>query len=262
LDGRRSDLSLRDLSAEESAHIRYFLAHAYRQLNRPAEALMVCNEALPDTVSVRWRSMMLECRAMSLYDLGRLDEIPGVVAEAERLDLPVTVKGHLLGLQGCLLSRQLDPAAFSTFQAAEDLFTDANHAYGASWVQRSAAALAIKLSGLDRADELLCRVTFPMVLPEVRLLQAQVLYLRGLKSESADLVNQVISGCWGEPAVIDRARAHYLQAVRLADNGLLVQASEQVYQAFEELRLQQRYEIDLTDALNALRFKIRNWGVA
>lgn len=254
-----------DLDDADQVLVRHFLAHAYRQpeIDMPHAALRVANEALAGPLDAEFRGKFLEVWAMSLHDMGHYQAIPAVLAEAHGCELLPSVRGHMIGLQGLLLARERDTAAFQHFEEAEQVFVAHNVVSGVAWVQLSAAELALRLANYTLAREWARRVQWTDRLPLAKLLEAEALYRGGNRAGGIGLANQVGRGDFGaelEPEA--RAQSHYLQALFAVDQGDVIRASLELAQANECLSRLNRRVIELADAIGELASRVRREGVA
>lgn len=253
-----------DLKGEALGHCLYFLCHALRQpeVDRPAEAAVVAEEALIGELTPELWGKFSEARAMSLYDLNRFAELSPILDDIRNRDVVPSVRGHEIALRGMLLSKQADPEAFEYLRDAESHFAAIEHHFGCAWVQVAAASLALKLDRFSDTVEWADKVTYSRFVPVAKLLGAEAMYRDGQVAEGSTVVDRVEAGEFG-PVVGDMpARCSYLRALFALGRGDMLAASRHLSQAYQHLSQQQRQSIDLGTAMAGLRTTLLREGVA
>lgn len=250
------------LTGEERSRAAYFIAHAHRQLRQPSAALEMCQTAIDWPMPAHRRIVLVECQAMSLYDLGRFGSLETVLATLERLELPESVRAHAIVLRGCMASYNCDPVGFQHFHQAADLLSSIGYEGSLAWVQRSAASLALKTGDAEACLDWAKRITHGASLPVAQLLSAEALTIMDRQAESEELLADVADGKFGALESEAQVRIWYLGALHLVAAGRYAEADSLLGKACAGFADLQRQDIDLCDAINRLRNRLRRGEVA
>lgn len=257
-------LRTEQLDVEPLGFVLNLKAHSMRHetVRRFVESVGVCREALVLPVSDERRAFVLECLGMNLYDLGRLDELPGVIQYASELQLPDTVKAHMLILEGFYLGLSDDPLAVEKFTLAEETLIGLKNVYSQSWLQVTAASIFMRFGRTAAAKTWAQKVELAKYLPTARLIEAESEFWLGNDARSVQLVTEAEQGTFGPLERRHRSRAHYVRGLHASAKGDILEASRLLRAARIELKGEERRESELSDAINELRANLgkgREW---
>lgn len=250
------------LDVEARSSVWHFKAHAHRQLHQPSAALATCEQAWGENLTNRVRAIIVENQAMSLYDLGLIGDLPSVFRQFKGLPIEPAVLAHVLVLRGCVLSWRRDRRAFRVLERAAAMLRSLGYQASEAWAQRSAASLTAKLGMSAEAFRWADMITYEPALPQAAIIKARAACLEGRSADGLAMADEVLGGIHGEPAADDRAWVHWLRSCESWKVGDLVSASAHLQKAQQEIREMPRMEIDLVEAVDGMRQKLRRGEVA
>lgn len=246
------------LGDEDKSEVLHFLAVAKHADRRPREALAACEEALPLSMPVERRAMLLENRATCLLDLGLLDPAKAVVAEIDGLPLDEShrktpgIRAHAVMLRAMCLAGAQPEAAIAKMMEAADAFQACGETWRDSWARHSAARLTVSMGQHERALGILESVQHPEWATAAALLRAEV---SARKGEPDPLKSSTV--LQGDLTSAEKGHVSFIRALELSQqpNTLANQAhmSWLLEEAAESLASDTKLDLLLLDAVNHLR---------
>lgn len=246
-------LATNHFPSDAMAHALYFKAHAQRQILMPDQALQTSEGALRLDMTNDLRAVLLECVGMSQYDLGHTQAVEETCARLGQMAMPFSVHTNWLMLRGRVLLRKRDRSGLDLFAEAESRYGSQGDEHNQAWAQLSAARLALVLGNYALASAISNRVTCQAWKPRACLVRAEASICEG-NFEPA-LYELHTAGDLDQPPcdAVDRARKTFLEALLSIRKGDKLRGLVLMDVAGAEARSAQRLDLELIDAINALR---------